>query len=115
LSLRLPLQADGWSIRTSEGKNNAIASHGQTARWLDFSGPGGGIAIIDHPANLRHPSPWYVHDNPPMSYYSPAVLFNEPLVLDAGKSLKLSYQILIHSKTISVEEIENDFRAFGKP
>lgn len=115
LSMRLPLQANGWSVRTSEGKNNVAASHGQTARWLDFSSPNGGIAILDHPSNLRHPSPWYVYDANPMSYYSPAILFNEPLVLDAGKSLKLSYQILVHSKPVSAEEIETDFRNFAKP
>jgi hypothetical protein len=34
-----------------------------------------------------HPSPWYVHDSRPMSYFSPAVLFNKPLILDAGQSL----------------------------
>jgi hypothetical protein len=115
LSLRLPLQPNGWTVRTSEGKNSAAASHGQAARWLDFSSPGGGIAIIDHPANPRHPSPWYVHDSKPMSFYSPSVLFNKALVLDAGKSLKLSYRILIHSKPISAEDIENDFKNFTKP
>ena len=114
LSLRLPLQPNGWSIRTSQGKNSAAASHGQAARWLDFSSPGGGITIIDHPANPRHPTPWYVHDNKPMSFYSPSILFNEPMVLDAGKSLKLSYRILIHSKPISTEEIETDFGNFTK-
>lgn len=115
LSLRLPLQNDGWSVRTSEGKNGAAASHGQAARWLDFSSPSGGIAIIDHPANPRRPTPWYVHDSKPMSFYSPAVLFNEEMVLAAGQSLKLSYRILIHSKPMSAEEIETDFRSFVKP
>jgi hypothetical protein len=115
LSLRLPLQPNGWSVRTSEAKNTAATSHGQAARWLDFSSPGGGIAILDHPTNPRHPTPWYVHDSKPMSFYSPSVLFNEALILGAGKSLKLSYRILIHSKPMSAEEIENDFRSFTKP
>lgn len=115
LSLRLPLQPNGWSVRTSEGKTSAPDSHGKNARWLDFSSPNGGVAVFDHPGNARHPSPWYVHDNKPMSFFSPAVLFNEPLVLAPGQSLKLSYRILIHSKPISVEEIETDFRAFAKP
>lgn len=115
LSARLVLQPDGWSIRTSEGKTGAPASHGQNARWMDFSSPGAGIAICDHPDNLRHPSPWYVHDSRPMSYFSPAVLFNKPLILDAEQSLKLRYRILIHSKPMSVEDIETDSRAFVKP
>lgn len=115
LSLRLPVDSNGWSIRTSEGETGAAGSHGQGARWADFSSPGGGIAICDHPENLRHPSPWYVHDSPPMSFLSPAVLFNEPLVLAAGQSLKLSYRVLIHSKPMSVEEIETDCHAFAAP
>ncbi len=112
LSLRLPVKPNGWAVRTSEGKANATDSHGQGARWMDFSGPGGGIAICDHPANLRHPSPWYVHDSPPMSFFSPSVLFNEALALAAGQSLKLSYRVLIHSKPMSVREIETDCHAF---
>ena len=115
LSLRLPLQPNGWSVRTSEGKSSAPDSHGQNAQWLDFSSPGGGIAICDHPGNPRHPSPWYVHDSKPMSFFSPAVLFNEPLVLAAGQSLKLRYRVLIHSKAMSQEEMENDYRSFVKP
>ncbi|MEI6177105.1 MAG: DUF6807 family protein [Verrucomicrobiota bacterium] len=115
LSARLVLQSNGWSIRTSEGKTGMTDAHGQGARWLDFFSPIGGIAICDHPDNLRHPAPWYVHDKPPMSYFSPSFLFNEPLVLDAGKSLKLKYHVLIHSKSVTVEEIETDCRAFSAP
>lgn len=112
LSARLVLQPDGWSVRTSETQNSVAAAHGQSARWVDFSGPGAGIAVFDHPDNLRHPSPWYVHDSAPMSYFSPAVLFNEPLVLAAGQSLKLRYRILIHSKPMTVEQIGDSFREY---
>lgn len=114
LSLRLPQQPDGWSILTSEGKASMETSHGRNARWLDFSSPRGGIAIFDHPDNPRHPTPWYVHDRKPMSFFSPAVLFNEPLVLGAGKSLTLRYRVLIHSKPMSAEEIETNFRSYTK-
>jgi type 1 glutamine amidotransferase len=115
LSLRLVSQPDGWSVRASSGQTNAADIHGRNARWVDFSSPGAGIAIFDHPETPRHPSPWYVHDRPPMSFFSPAVLFNEPLVLAAGQSLKLRYQVLIHSKPGTVEQIEASFRAFAAP
>lgn len=115
LSLRLTHAPEGWSIRTSEGKNSAVASHGQEARWMDFSGSNGGIAIGAHSDNLRHPSPWYVHDQSPMSFFSPAVLFNKPLTLAAGQSLKLNYRVLIHSKPMSLEEIEKDFNNLATP
>jgi hypothetical protein len=50
-----------------------------------------------------------------MSYFSPAILFDKPLVLAAGQSLKLKCRVLIHSKPITVEQIEADFRAFAPP
>lgn len=115
LSLRLALKPNGWSVRTSGGPNTAAGAHGKSARWLGFSGPGAGITICDHPDNLRYPTPWYVHDRPPMSFFSPAVLFNEPLVLAAGQSLKLSYRVLVHSEPMTVEEIETDCHAFAAP
>lgn len=94
--------------------HSAAASHGQPLRWLDFSASAGGIAIIDHPANTRHPSPWYVHDRKPMSFFSPAVLLNQAMVLAPGQSLKLSYRVLVHSNPISAEEIEIASRSFSQ-
>ncbi len=113
LSLRLVFKPDEWSVRTSGGANTAAEAHGQSARWLGFSGPGAGIVICDHPGNLRYPTPWYVHNRPPMSFFSPAVLFNESLVLAAGQSLKLNYRVLIHSEPMTAEQIETDCRAFA--
>ncbi len=115
LSARLVLQSNGWSIRTSEEKTGMADAHGQGARWLDFSSPSGGIAICDHPDNLRHPAPWYVHDKPPMSFFSPSFLFNEPLVLDAGKSLKLTYRVIVHSKPANAVQLETEWKAFSAP
>lgn len=79
LSLRFPPGLKGWSFRTSEGANSAADGNGKTARWTDLSGPAAGIAVFDHPANIRHPSPWYLFEGPPLLYFSPAVLFDEPL------------------------------------
>jgi type 1 glutamine amidotransferase len=112
LSARLLLKPDGWSILTSEGPGKAPEFHGKTARWMDFSSTGAGIAICDHPSNLRSPSPWYVHDQKPMSYFSPAVLYREPLVLAAGQSLKLKYRVLVHSKAMTAAQLDADFKNF---
>lgn len=115
LSLRLLSQPDGWSIRTSEGTRRVPDIHGKNARWMNWSSGDSGIAIFDHPENLRQPTPWYAHDSPPMSFFSPAILFNEPLVLAAGKSLKLRYQIRVHSKPVTVEQIEAALHEFAAP
>lgn len=94
LSLRFPPGIKGWSFTTSEGITGAAAGNGKTARWVDFSNATAGIAVFDHPANLRQPSPWYLNEQLP--YFSPALLYNEPLTLAAKQPLTLRYRVLVH-------------------
>jgi type 1 glutamine amidotransferase len=115
LSLRFPPGLKGWNFRTSEGHNSAATGNGQPARWTDLSGPDAGIAVFDHPGNLRHPSPWYLYDSPPLLYFSPAILFNEPLELAAQQTLHLTYRVLVHSKPITAEQLEHDWSDFVTP
>ena len=68
--------------------------------------------MFDHPGNIRHPSPWYLHEMP---CFSPAVLFNEPLELAARQTLTLTYRVVIHSKPVTAEQIESEWRAFTAP
>ena len=112
LSLRFPRGLTGWAYRTSEGKTNAATGNGQAARWTDLSGPGAGVAVFDHPGNLRHPSPWYIFDAPGLLYFSPALLFNDPLELAANQSLKLNYRVLIHSHPLTTAQIETDYLGY---
>jgi len=116
LSVRMAKATRGWQFTDSEGRKDKEA-HGKKARWVDFSGEIGegkaaGIAIFDHPENLRHPSPWYVTKD--MPYFSPAVLFNKPYTLGAGKSLTLRYRILIHPGRADRDMLEGELKAFLK-
>jgi len=116
LSVRMAKDTRGWQFVDSEGRKDKEA-HGKKARWVDFSGEIGegkaaGIAIFDHPENLRHPSPWYVTKD--MPYFSPAVLFNKPYTLPAGKSLTLRYRILIHPGRVGRDLLEKEWEAFSK-
>jgi hypothetical protein len=67
---------------------------------LDFSGTIGGraagVAFLDNAANLNSPSPWYVVNNPPMYYVSPAVLTYRAETLKAGETLVLRYRVVVH-------------------
>lgn len=61
-----PLSVDskvGGKIVTSEGLTDA-AAWGKRAAWVDYHGPLDGevmgIAILNHPASFRHPTPWHV-------------------------------------------------------
>jgi hypothetical protein len=67
---------------------------------LDFSGMIGGraagVAFLDNAANLNSPTPWYVVNNPPMYYISPAVITYHPQTLKPGETLVLRYRVVVH-------------------
>jgi hypothetical protein len=115
LSIRMAKATRGWQFVDSEGRKDKQI-HGKKARWVDFSGelPNGtkaGIAIFDHPDNLRSPSPWYVEKG--MPYFSPAVLFNKPYTIAARENLELWYRILIHPGRADKKALEKKCGAFG--
>lgn len=117
LSLRMLKEAHQWRFRDSEGDRD-MQAHGQPARWVEYSGvtangQSAGIAIFDHPQNLRHPSPWYVARD--LTYFSPAPLFRKPYTLKKGKTLLLKYRILVHGQTLSREFLEAQWRRYVKP
>lgn len=113
LSLRLPHGLTGWVFRTSEGRDGAAAGHGKPARWVDLSGPAAGIAIFDHPANPRHPQPWYLSDKPELVFFGPAPLFDQALEIAPHATLKLRHRIVIHSKSVTETRLEALWRDFA--
>lgn len=105
--------AEGGSIRNSEGKENE-ACRGQRARWCDFSGPlgdgsRGGVAILDHPRNPRHPTPWHNWNNMTITA---SFTFHEPFTLKQGDELALSYRVLVHPGDAREADIEGAWRAW---
>ena len=95
LSMRLSPAAQSWHTSNSEGGGGVAALHGRPARWVRFSRGRGleAVTIFDDPRNPRFPSRWYV--NQEMPFFSPALLFEEPLALMAGERLLLQYRILV--------------------
>jgi hypothetical protein len=107
LGVRFSESTNQWRLIDSEGRVDvpggmfAKHTHGQHARWMDFSvvdpatGEIGGIAILQHPSCFRYPSYWHnnVNETFPLGYFSPAPLWAEPYTLGAGKSLNLKYRI----------------------
>ena len=119
LSVRIAKGISQWQVINSEGEKD-MQAHGKRARWMDFSGQTGdgkaaGIAVFDHPQNLRHPSPWYVTVDAkvPFGYFSPAVLFNKPYMLRAGRSFTLKYRVLVHPGQMGRDSLETEARSFG--
>ena len=112
LSLRMAATTRGWTFTNSEGAAGQEATHGKPARWMDFSGKTGGVVVLDHPSNSRHPSPWYVAAGIP--YFSPALIFNEPFTLPAGGSLTLRYRVLVHTGAFEKSAVEKEWSQFSK-
>lgn len=63
-----------------------------------------GMAILDHPDNPRHPTPWYAIRSD-MSYLNAALLTYEPLTIDAQETLTLQYRIWVHPGRWDAETI----------
>ncbi len=126
LSFRAAASLRDYYAVDSEGRRDK-AGHGKRARWMDFGGTVAekdvaekdvaekgtvaGVAFFDHPANPRHPSPWYVSLGG-MPYFSPAFLFDEPYTLAAGKPLVLRYRVLIHAGRPQPAELEKEYERF---
>lgn len=85
-------------VLTSEGKDWATAENTH-ARWADMSGPIGelhaGVAILEHPTNLRAPNLIRVPPDYPYVVYCPSK--GEPLTLSAGKTYQFRYRLIIHN------------------
>jgi hypothetical protein len=112
LSLRFPPKIKGWSFLTSEGAKSAAEGNGNTTIWADFCGPVAGIAVFDHPANLRHPVPWYLNEEHP--YFSPALSYKETLELAPRQALDLKYRIVIHPASTGAAELGKISKEFAK-
>ncbi len=92
---------------SSEGKTGEKDIWGKRATWVDYSGVVAGeklgIAIFDHPTNLKHPTTWHARGyglfavNP----FGEHDFYNDPkrdgsVTIPPGGSLTLRYRVLIH-------------------
>jgi hypothetical protein len=88
LELRLgPPFADA-QHRSSEGLEGHERIMGQRARWVSAAGAaGGGVVMMDHPGNPRHPTPWFARRN----LLGAGLLMEGDLEVEQGEELALRY------------------------
>jgi hypothetical protein len=106
---------EGGRITNSEGQVDDVC-RGARARWCDFSGPlgdgtWGGIALMDHPDNPRHPTPWHNWNNMTITA---SFTYHEPFSLREGQELHLAYMIYVHAGNAEEAEIEKWWRMFSQ-
>lgn len=100
---------------------------GKRANWVDFFGPDQngarvGIAMFDHPANLRNPSWWHARDyglfavNPfgQGHFEKGADPHAGDHTIKAGDSLTLRYRLLFHLGDPDPKRLDAEYEDFGK-
>ena len=130
IRVRTPLQLKDGSgssgaaghIRTSEGLVDGDA-WGKRARWVDYfgeiDGVPVGIALFDHPENLRHPTRWHARDyglftaNPfGVKHFTGNDSEPGGYTLAAGADLPLRYRFLFHGET-DASDLERQWKAWA--
>ena len=109
-SVRVPTEMDankGGRIENSFGGLGEQETWGKPAHWCDYSGLVGGqhlgVAIFDHPFNLRHPTPWHVRNYGLMtanpfghSDFRSGLLTDGSYTIGSGMELTFRYRVMVH-------------------
>jgi len=103
--------APAMRVEGKVGKGHIINSEGycdndawgKRAAWCDYYGPVVGVAIFDHPSNLRHPTWWHVRNyglfaaNPfGMHYFENKPKGTGDLTIKSGESITFKYRFYFH-------------------
>ncbi len=89
------------------------------ASAVDYSGridgTEAGVAFLDHPSNLRHPTRWYAIVNPAGSFYflNSAWIQLQPFELAANQSFTLRYRVLVHPERWDAARLESEQKKFA--
>jgi hypothetical protein len=130
LSFRVATPMDGsrgGRIENAGGGRGEKECWGKASPWCDYSGTVEGkqvgIAVMDHPENLRHPARWHVRDyglmtaNPfgTSTFEGEAGGKRGEYTLKAGQTLRLRYRVLLHRGDASAGRVAEAWDAFAKP
>jgi hypothetical protein len=120
LFLRMPYrpEAAGSIACDSEGRENGAAEQ-QRARWVvvclplpdrePHNGPCG-IAILDHPNNPEHPTPWRVDEQLGVA---PSRCIAGPWTLSPGETTTSRYRLFVFAGPLDHPRIEAEWQRFG--
>ncbi len=133
LAIRVPesMRADkpgGGTLINAEGLSGA-ALWGKKSAWNDYFGPVGGetlgMAIFDHPENLRYPTTWHsrtyglfaanpfgLHDFDPTGKTPKD---SGDLLTPEGKSVTFRYRVYFHRGDTQAAQVSEHFAAWATP
>ena len=94
----------------SEGRRGHASIMGQRARWVGARGKSGGfVALVDHPANPRHPVTWFTRAN----LLGAGLLMEDDLELGAGECLELHYAFFVCDQDPGPAQLETLYADFA--
>jgi hypothetical protein len=111
-------------ILNSEGQADADA-WGKPARWVAYCGPVAGrtvgLAVLDHPANFRHPTHWHARDygllaaNPfGLHDFAGAPAGSGDYTLPAGESRTFRYLVVLHEGGTRAADIDGHWKRWAE-
>ncbi len=113
-------------ITNADGLQGMDACWGKPSAWCDYSGTfegvgARGIAVFDHPSNLRHPSRWHVRDYGLMgancfglNHFTKGAE-NGDYLLKNGESLVFAYRVYIHSGDVEQAKVAERYADYVSP
>ena len=113
----------GKAVNSNGDKGKAL--WGKHAAWVDYwgtiDGKKVGIAILDHPSNLRHPTTWHARDyglvaaNPfGLSHFDKKKKGAGNYTLKSGKTRSFRYRFIFHKGDVKTGKIEARFAEYAK-
>lgn len=113
LSVRLARTLGQFRLLNSNGQTGDATQH-QPAKWVDISGRAdggwdlaGGLAIFEHPENLRAPNPWKTFAQDGFAFINPSLVMEKPIQIETGGGFTLNYRVLVHDGVMEREAIED--------
>lgn len=114
-------QDRGAVLLNSDGLTGTEKIWGKPARWVKYATSTAGIAVLDHPSNLRHPTRWHARGyslcsaNPfALRSFTNDKKADGSYTLPAGQTLTLRYRVIVHDGTLSRETVDRYFADFAK-
>ena len=118
-------QDRGARLINSEGQAGTEQIWGKPAKWVDYTatvnGKPAGVAILDHPSNVRHPTGWHARGyslnaaNPfALGSFTKNKKNDGSYLLPAGEQLRLRYLVVIHEGELSRDRIGQYFMRFAR-
>jgi hypothetical protein len=122
LILRMRPDYKAWQALNDNGNIDGD-THGRKARWLDTTilTPGdviGGVTLLDHSQNPRHPNEWLLHENDMTKhpgrylYITSGFIYSEPYTIKPAGQLRLKYRTIIHPGKPYPDFIAANWKAF---